>query len=69
MWILGRKGLRPRPHVSVFEPVWPTVHTYPLKTVAENACFQTLSIVEICENACLSFSYAWTDENGGFRIR
>ena len=63
MWILGHKGLRPLPHVSVFvqkqsffSPVWPTVHTYPVTTVTENACFQTLSSVEIFANACLSFS-------------
>ena len=40
----------------IFSAVWPTVRTYPVKTVTENACFQTLSSVEIFENACLSFS-------------
>ena len=37
--------LRPCPHVSVFvgrlfSPVWPTVYTFPVKTVTENASFQ-----------------------------
>ena len=40
--------LRPHPHVSaflfenedLFAPVWPTVHTFPVKTVTENASFQ-----------------------------
>ena len=36
--------------------VWPTVSTYPVKTVTENARFQTLSSVEIFENPCLLFS-------------
>ena len=28
---------------SFFPPVWPTVHTYPVKTVTENAPFQKRS--------------------------
>ena len=45
------RSLRPRPHVSVsvrkqiffFPPVWPTVHTYLMKMVTDNASFQKLS--------------------------
>ena len=42
---------------EIFSPTWPTVHTYPVKTVIENASFQkTLSRVEVFENAVLLFS-------------
>ena len=42
--------IRPRQHVSVlfengyfFSPAWPTVQTYPIKTITENASFQKRS--------------------------
>ena len=40
-----------------FPPVWPTVHSYPVKTVTENAPFQKkLARIEIFENAGFSFA-------------
>ena len=44
-----------------FLPVWPTVHTHPVKTVNENASFQKRSL----KRGLLV--YARTDENGDFR--
>ena len=45
-----RNRFRPHPHESVFffkrrffSPVWPTVHSCPVKTVTENASFQKSS--------------------------
>ena len=62
---------RPCPHVSVlvfFFPVWPTVHTYPGKTVTENASFENaLQRGDFRKSRFLV--YVWTDENGGFPIR
>ena len=59
--------LRPRPHVSVFvrkrrlfSPVWPTVHTFPVETVSENASFKNIkkkalqSTVKVFDNAGFS---------------
>ena len=60
--------LRPHPHVSAFvwkqrffSPVWPTVHTFPVKMVTENAYYfsktlkKTLqSAVKVSDSACFS---------------
>ena len=72
--------LRPHPHVSTFvwkqrffSPVWPTVHTFPVKMVTENAFFKNIkkNPPECSEGfwQCLLLVRVWTDENGGFRIR
>ena len=41
-----------------FSPVWPTVHTYPVKTVTRNASFQKRSPVWRCLNVLL-YSFGW----------
>ena len=44
-----------------FNPVWPIVHTYPVKTVTENGFFsKPLSRVDIFENAVFLFTYKRT---------
>ena len=69
------RRLRPCSHVYLFfknenkfySAVWPTVYTYPVKTLTENASFsKTLSRKEIFENRRL-IVYVWTDENRCFR--
>ena len=43
--------------MEIFSPVWPTVHTYSVKKVTENASFsKTLSRVGIFYNAGFSFT-------------
>ena len=69
--------LKPRPQVAVliwkrgffFPPVCPTIHTYPVKTVTENASFPNVSQSgDFCKRHQTIVS-VWTEENGGFRIR
>ena len=64
----NNKNNRSRPHVSVFVrkrtyfcvPVWRTVHSYPVKTVTENATFQnSLSREKIFENAVSLYLCGW----------
>ena len=43
--------------------VWPSIHTYPVKTVTESA----LQSEEFWKHLLLV--YVWTDENGVFRMR
>ena len=51
-----------------FPPVWPIVHTYPVKTVTENALYRKRS-PELRFLKTRLIVYLWTDENCGFRIR
>ena len=64
----NNKNNTSRPHVSVFVrkstyfyvPVWRTVHSYPVKTVTENATFQnSLSREKIFENTVLLYLFEW----------
>ena len=69
--------LRPRPQVTVliwkrgffFPPVCPTIHTYPVKTVTENASFPNVSRSGDFWKRHQTIVFVWTEENGGFRIR
>ena len=40
-------------------PVWPTVHTYPVKIVTERIFSTTLLEEEVFENAVLLYSCGW----------
>ena len=62
LWIRGGLGpLDPSPRSATA-----TVHTYPVKTVSDNACFQKHSPHRRFLKCRL---IVWTDKNGGFRIR
>ena len=43
----------------ILRPVWPTVHTYPVKIVTERISSTTLLEEEVFENAVLLYSYGW----------
>ena len=67
MWILGRKGLRPRrtyPFLFKNGDFFPCVLAYSPHVSGENGnrkrMLPNLSSVEIFENACLSFSCGQT---------
>ena len=62
LWIRGGPApLGPSPRSATA-----TVHTYPVKTVSDNACFQKHSPDRRFLKCRL---IVWTDKNGGFRIR
>ena len=52
-----------------FSPVCPTIHTYPVKTVTENASFPDVSQSGDFWKRHQTIVFVWTEENGGFRIR
>ena len=68
--------LRPRPQVTVliwkrrfFPPVCPTIHTYPVKAVTENASFLNVSHIGDFWKRHQTIFFVRTEEKGDFRIR